>query len=146
MRTLILFASKSGATRECAELLAARIANSTVFDLSKKEPDLHDADTVIIGSGIRMGRMYKAVRVFIERNLEKLLTMRTAVYFCNGEPDAFDRAVEKNIPAQLVTSSLCVLSFGGKPPFSSSKTKEWILMENVNELIDTVVEKYAASH
>jgi len=138
MKTMILYGSKSGATRECAELLAARIANCSVCDLSKQAPDIDDMDTVIVGSGVRMGRVYKIVRAFVDKNLDKLLSKRTAVYLCNGEPDAFEKIVAKNIPAQLITSSLCVKSFGGKPPFASSKTQDWILMDNVNALIEMV--------
>jgi len=141
MKTMILYASKSGAARECAELLAARIADCSVCDLSKQATDMdamNDMDTVIIGSGVRMGRIYKAARTFVDKNLDKLLTKRTAVYLCNGEPDVFEKIVTKNIPAELVASSLCVKSFGGKAPFTSSKTQDWILMDNVNAFIEMV--------
>ena len=138
MKTMILFASKAGASRACAELLATRIANCSVCDLSKQAPDIDDVDTVIIGSGVRMGRVYKTVRSFVDKNLDKLLSKRTAIYFCNGEPDTFEKAVEKNIPVQLISNSLCVKSFGGKMPFTSSKTNDWILMDNVNALIEMV--------
>jgi len=138
MKTHILYATKSGGTRECAELLAARITGSSVYDLSKGAPDIGDADMIIIGAGVRMGRVYKPARVLIEKNLEKLLAKRIALFLCNGEPEAFSKAIEKNIPAQLVSHALCVTSFGGKIPFSSTKNQDWMLMDNIKAFIQTM--------
>ena len=138
MKTIICYATKSGAARECAELLTERITDSSVCDLSKETPDIETADIIIIGSGVRIGKVYKHARKFIEKNLDKLLTKKTAVYLCNGEPGTYDQTVEKNIPEELRSHSLCVTSFGGKAPFSSPKNHDWILMDNVNEFIQAV--------
>ena len=138
MKTVILYATKSGAARECADILAAKIKDSSIYDLSRETPDIETVDTVIIGAGIRMGKAYKPFRKFIEKNLDKLLTKTTAVYLCNGEPETYNQAVEKNIPAQLISHSLCVMSFGGKPPFTSPKNQDWILMDNLNAFIQAV--------
>ena len=138
MKTIILYATKSGAARECADILAARIKDSSVCDLSKETPDIDAADMLIIGSGVRMGRVYKPVRKYIEKNLDKLLTKKTALYLCNGEPETYNKAVEKNIPAQLISQSLCVMSFGGKPPFTTPKSQDWILKENMDAFVQAV--------
>jgi menaquinone-dependent protoporphyrinogen oxidase len=124
--------------RECADILATRIKDSSVCDLSKGLPDIDAADMVIIGSGVRMGRVYKPFRKFVEKNLDTLLSKTTAVYLCNGEPGTYDQAVEKNIPAQLISHSLCVMSFGGKMPFRSAKNQDWVLMDNVNAFVQFV--------
>lgn len=56
MRTLILYSTKSGASKECANLIAAQMDNCAMHDLSKPVPDISSFDTVIIGSGVRMGK------------------------------------------------------------------------------------------
>ena len=62
MGTLILYATKSGATSECADLLAQKI-KCVADDLGKTVPDISSFETVIIGSGIRMGKIYKPVDI-----------------------------------------------------------------------------------
>ena len=132
MNTVILHASKSGAARECAGMLAERIENCTVFDLFKETPDISTADVIVIGSGVRMGRVYKPFRRFIQKNLEMMLSKTTAIYLCNGEPAAYKTAVEKNIPPELAAHSLSVMPLGGRRPFSSQETRDWILEDNLN--------------
>jgi menaquinone-dependent protoporphyrinogen IX oxidase len=62
MRTLILFSTKSGASRECAELLATKIMVCSICDIAKSTPDIESFDTLIVGSGVRMGRIYKPAK------------------------------------------------------------------------------------
>jgi menaquinone-dependent protoporphyrinogen oxidase len=138
MKTIIVYATKSGAARECAELLATRIADCALFDLSKQTVDIDTADTVIIGSGVRMGRIYKPARKFLDTNHNALLSKRTAIYLCNGEPETFQKTVDKNIPAQISAKSICIKSFGGKQPFTSPKSQDWILTDNVNGFLQAI--------
>jgi menaquinone-dependent protoporphyrinogen oxidase len=138
MKTIILYATKSGAARECAELLAAKIADCCIYDLSKQTPDIGDADTVILGSGVRMGKIYRPVRKFIDKNIDKLLSKRMAVYLCNSEPGTYEKAVGKNFPAPLIVHSLCVMSFGGKKPFASTVNQDWVVTDNVRAFVQAV--------
>jgi len=108
MKTIVIYSSKSGAARECAELLAEKMKDCAVCDLAKETPDIDAAETIIIGSGVRMGTIYRPVRKFIKENLENILSKRTAIYLCNAEPGTYEKTVEKNIPAQLVTNALCI--------------------------------------
>lgn len=52
MRTIIVYATKSGASRECAELLATKLTDCYICDLSKQVPDIKSYNTVILGSGV----------------------------------------------------------------------------------------------
>lgn len=42
MKTIIVYATKSGATLTCAELLAARIVDCSICDLSKRIPNIEE--------------------------------------------------------------------------------------------------------
>lgn len=138
MRTLILYASKSGASRECAELLWARLADCSICDITKDLPDIEPYDTVIIGSGIRMGKLYRPVRAFIRKNMNLLLSKNTAFYLCNAYPDSVQKAIETNIPQQLRDQAACIDSLGGKPPFTSPKNQDWVRLDRVASFVKTI--------
>ncbi|MGL6199380.1 MAG: flavodoxin domain-containing protein [Lachnospiraceae bacterium] len=131
MKTMIAYASKSGATKECAGLINQKLHMCNIFDISKEAPSIDGFDTVIIGSGVRMGKLYKPVLTFIKKNEEILLSKRIAFYLCNAYPDTFQKAVEKNIPQKLIQAAVSVMSFGGKPPFTSSSSSDWLISTNV---------------
>lgn len=132
MGTLILYATKSGATSECADLLAQKF-KCVADDLGKTVPDISSFETVIIGSGIRMGKIYKPVANFLHQHLDELLSKRVALYFCNAYPDTFQKAIEKNIPAELIQSAVCITSFGGKPPFTNPANMGWLNTQALND-------------
>ncbi|MNC37728.1 Protoporphyrinogen IX dehydrogenase [menaquinone] [compost metagenome] len=138
MRTLILYASKSGASREYAELLWARLADCAICDITKDLPDMEPYDTLILGSGIRMGKLYRPVRSFMRKNMSLLLSKNIAFYLCNAYPDSLQKAIETNIPKPLRDQAACISSFGGKPPFTSLKNLEWVRMDKVASFVKTI--------
>lgn len=141
MRTLILYATKSGASKECAEQLTAEISDSLICDMAKKIPDIKAFDAIIVGSGVRMGKFYKSAKNFIDKYTDLLLSKRTAFYLCNAYPDTLQKTIEKNIPNSLINSAACIKSFGGKPPFTAPKNQDWILKDNVKELVQAITVK-----
>ena len=141
MRTLILYSTKSGASRECAELVATKIADCSICDIAKSIPDIESFDTVIVGSGVRIGKIYKSAKNFIDKNIDVLLSKNTAFYLCNSYPDTLQKAIDNNIPQKIIYCAICIKSLGGKPPFTSPKNQDWILMDNVNALAQAVTAK-----
>ena len=126
MKILILYASKTKATEECAKELASRLENCTVQELSKPLPALSEYDTIIIGSGVRIGKLYRPVQRLLRKEQEQLCTKRLAFFLCNAVPESFDKTVEQNIPATLRNAAVCIRSFGGKPPFKAdTPTGSW---------------------
>lgn len=141
MKTIILYATKSGAARECACRLAQKMECSA-YDLKEHIPNLENFDIIIIGTGIRMGKAYKPFSKFIKQNLSLLLSKKTAIYFCNAYPDTFMKAVEKNLPSELIEHSGCIKSFGGKAPFTASESMDWFRAEEAEDLIIKCNSKY----
>jgi menaquinone-dependent protoporphyrinogen oxidase len=139
MSILIAYASKSGAARESAELLAARIPDAKLCDLATDAVDLANYDTVILGSGVRAGRIYKPLRVFMEKNSESLASKKLALFLCNSLADSFMEFVDKNFPPELVNQAVCVTSFGGRMPFRAAKSADWLLIENLDEMVKAVL-------
>lgn len=138
MSTLILYASKSGASEECAHLLRARLDNCSICNLAGPTPDLEPYGTLILGSGIRMGRLYKPIRAFIQQHRGILLSKSTAFFFCNYYPEKLQKAIGKGIPRELAVHAVCMESFGGKAPFSSPMNQDWVRLDRINAFAQAI--------
>ena len=69
MKTLIIYASKTGTTEKCAGILGQNLKNSTIINLATIQNESIDKyDLIIIGSPIRMGMIDKRVKKFISKN------------------------------------------------------------------------------
>ena len=138
---LIAYATKGGAAKECAELLAKEIGNCTLCDLDAGSPDISDFDTVILGTGVRIGGVYKPYKKFIDANLNELMKKKTALFFCCIVMKEFDKMVSKNIPAELRNAAFRVSAFGGKPVFGGKKNNTWMLKDEVTAFANAVKDK-----
>lgn len=134
MSILILYATKTGTTKECAELLSQKI-NCTVCNIEQSIPNLENYNTVILGTGVRMGKVYKPIKNYIKQHLDILIQKRIAIFMCNAYPDTFQKAVEKNLPMELVKQAICIKSFGGKVPFTQQQNADWLNSDNLNYFI-----------
>ena len=88
-RTLIAFQTKTGATAEYASIIAGVLTGEfdhevDIIDLrTSKVPELTLYDNVVIGSGIRIGRLYgRPKRLFKDKRLGG---KRVAVFLASGE-------------------------------------------------------------
>jgi menaquinone-dependent protoporphyrinogen oxidase len=138
MSILIAYATKGGATKECAELLAAEIGDCTICDLKEGAPNVDDLDIVILGSGIRIGKAYKPFGKFIDENTDALLTKKIAFFFSNKLVNEFSEVVKKNIPQRLKDTAFIVKTFGGRPVFGGKKDQNWMLRDEVIAFADVV--------
>lgn len=141
MKSLILYTTKSGATKECAELLANRL-NCSAYDITKGIPciKLSAFDTLILGTGVRMGKIYKPIKNFMQENMDLLFEKRTAIFFCNAYEDTFQKTVSTNLSPELVKHAVCIKSFGGKPPFTKPDNTDWMNQDNINAFIGSLSE------
>lgn len=145
MKTIIVYATKSGASRDCATILADKIQECETYDITKNSPSISQADVIILGSGVRMGHMYPPIRKFIKQNLEILLTKRIAIYLCNAYPDNTSKVIHKDIPLELAGRASYIDSVGGILPFTTPTNKDWLKKENILNLLCEVYEKEEAS-
>jgi menaquinone-dependent protoporphyrinogen oxidase len=119
MKVLISYVSKSGAAKTCAELLAGYFTDCQVCNLSKEKPELEDFDVIIIGSGVRMGKIYRQARDFLKEKQVVLLQKNCAYFTCNAYPDTIQESINKNFNEAIKKAAICIESFGGYKPFSS---------------------------
>lgn len=120
MKTIVIYSSKTGATKYYAEAISRAIPNSTLASIDKEHPDLQGYDRVILGAGVRMGKAYGSMRKFMKKQLPALLEKQTAIFFCNGAPETFQATVEKSVHEQLRSSAVALSCLRGTEPFKKA--------------------------
>ena len=115
MKLLILYATKSGTTKTCADLLAREFPRGSVEVLPvARAESFDDYDFVILGASVRLGKLHKDMRSFLQKNAEKLPAGRTGCYYCCGLAGDADRYDEKLYPESVLKKSFAVMTFGGE--------------------------------
>ena len=77
MKTLIIYATKTGITEECAKTINKKIEDSTLINIQKEKVDIKEYDFIIVGSPIRMGMIDKKIKSFLQKNRQYLLCFST---------------------------------------------------------------------
>jgi menaquinone-dependent protoporphyrinogen IX oxidase len=125
-RTLIAYVTKGGATKEYALEIASILRDKygldlDIIDLRKnKSPDLSKYRNVIVGTGVRMFRVYKEGVKFIEKN--NFDGKRVALFLSSGkagDPKTYGEAIEDYINKQILKKNprikpVAAEAFGGR--------------------------------
>jgi len=121
MSTVILYASKYGATQKIASIIADKIPNASLIDLKcANSATIENFDTVIIGSAIYAGLIRKEAKDFIEKSQTTLLKKNIALFISGISEDAQELFFKNNFPASLLQHSKANMLLGGI--FDPSKT------------------------
>ena len=117
MKILIIYATRGGVSKRCAEMLCERL-NSDVFDITLCDiengaPSPEGFDVAVIGGSIRMGSINKKLKKYLRTYTSALLNINTALFLCCGYTENFDDYVLLNIPHHLVPT-LGMHCFGGE--------------------------------
>ncbi|GAB6991766.1 flavodoxin domain-containing protein [Paenibacillus pini] len=135
MTVLIIYSTKSGATEQCATILSQELSESKTCNIEAEKPNIEEFDSIIIGAGVRDGKIYKPIRDFIKKNKAELLTKRMGYYICNEKPKKTEEIIEANFPEDLREAAICIESFGGYKaaslPKEDSDQLKGIIIENV---------------
>ncbi|CQR45985.1 protoporphyrinogen oxidase [Paraliobacillus sp. PM-2] len=89
MTTYILYTTKHGTTKYVANDLAKQLTGKTILINLKEqnEIDLSEANMIILGASIYVGKVQKEMKQFIDAHLEQLLTKPIGLFLCAGHPD-----------------------------------------------------------
>ena len=113
MEYLIVYTSKTGTTKKCAEILKEKLENSTLINLEEKNPNLEKYSTIIIGTPIRMGKIDSKIKKFIKNNEKILLTKKVGYFVCCYFENEYDNYFKANFKEELLKHSIIYSSFGG---------------------------------
>lgn len=114
MKTAIIYASKSGATKKAAELLQKKIENADLINIRFDKIAMAGYDNIIIGSFVRMGMFDKAIRKFLIKNESVFVEKQIAFFMCGVLPQNTSEYWKKNVPDQLLKKAVITSHFGGE--------------------------------
>ena len=116
MRTLIIYYSKYGFTKECAEYLKNNIKGEVKLAniVDGDDFELSYYDNIIIGSAIYVGMVNSKIKDFCNKNLEHLINTKTSVFICSGFDENFDTYMSQNFDENLLKNLFFKKHFGGE--------------------------------
>ncbi len=118
-RTLIAYVTKGGVTEETASMIANVLQDRyglevDLTNLRKNPcPDLRPYGNVIIGTGVRMQKVYGEALEFLENDFKD---KRVAVFVSSLEPhdEAVTKYIEKGLANRLNVKPVAARVFGGR--------------------------------
>jgi menaquinone-dependent protoporphyrinogen IX oxidase len=115
MKTLIAFASKGKSTEEYASEIS-KVIRADVIDLRKKKPSIADYDRIIVGSGVRAGKMYSEAVKFLQSDFKG---KKVAIFVSTLQPesDAKTKYIEPLLTRNPTLKPEAIGIFGGRMKF-----------------------------
>ncbi len=116
MKVLIIYSTKGGVSKKCAEMLAEQLSGSMqvdIRDIKNGAPSPNTYDVAVIGGSIRMARLHKGLRSYLKAHAEALNKIHTALFLCCGITEDFDDYVKMNFPKSVIPK-LGIHFFGGE--------------------------------
>ncbi|MEZ4812745.1 MAG: flavodoxin domain-containing protein [Caldisericia bacterium] len=116
MKTLVAYATKSGTSEKCANLIAKEFDNVDIVNLSETaQPQFLEYDLIIAGGPIRMGNLHAHLIRFLKANIRKLEKMNIALFICCMEQgEKLQEHIEKGFPKQLREVALAISHLGAE--------------------------------
>lgn len=121
MKTLVIYATKTGASFQCANILAQELPHCTLCDIEAEKVDFTDYDCLILGAGVRDGKIYKPIRDILKKNKDILLQKKTGYFICNEKQKKTEEIIADNFADDLQKSAVCIQSFGGYKAYAAPK-------------------------
>jgi menaquinone-dependent protoporphyrinogen oxidase len=122
-KTLIAYASKSGATEQAAKIVADVLKDKhglevELVNLRKESADLAQYHNVVVGAGVRAGKVYSEALGFLKQDFGN---RKLAFFVCcgaGGDPNKREEACSKYITKVLADypnlKAVATEAFGGR--------------------------------
>ena len=122
-KTLVAYASKSGATKQTSEIIADVLRNKFEFevdllDLRKSSGKTHDYVNIVVGAGVRGGKVYGEALDFLKQDFGD---RGVAFFVCcggAGDPKSYDESCTKYVAGVLTKypnlKTVAAEAFGGR--------------------------------
>lgn len=136
MKTLIIYASKTGTTEKCAKEINAQLKDSKMVNILNQNEDINKYDLIVIGTPIRMGMIDKKIKNFLVKNMECLKSKKVAYFICCGFSENWKRYYEQNIPKDLLDTAITYDTFGGEMDIQKQKGFDKFITKMVSKNVD----------
>lgn len=135
MNTIIIYSSKYGCTKDCANILKNKLSdNITIVDINNNNKiELSKFDKIIVGSSIYAGSVSKKIRLLCNDNLELLNKKQVGIFLCCGFSEEADKYLKSNFPSSLLESANAIGIFGGEARLEEMKFLDKLIMKAVSK-------------
>ncbi|MBN1523773.1 MAG: hypothetical protein JW904_04775 [Spirochaetales bacterium] len=138
MKTLIYFASKTGATAESVEKLVKLLEEHhhevTVIrhDRKTKLPDIKKFDCILVGGSVHAGKVQKPIVKFVTSNEAVLKKKKTGLFLgCLTPTDKAVQYFDDNYPAPVVGHAVAKGLFGAGVYYDKMNFIERYILQRV---------------
>ena len=114
MKTLILYATKNGATEKAAKILGEKLGGADLKNIARDTFDLAAYDRVLVGSNVRMGTVDRKIRAFLLSQIGILLQKELGLFVCCCFPKQEETYFQNNVPSQLLAHAKATAALGGE--------------------------------
>lgn len=116
MKTLILYASTYGFTRDCVQMLKKNLNGEIrIVNINKDAvPALDDFDTILIGGSIYIGQIQKKIKKYCLTNEDALKNKKLGFFISCGSAETIDTYFKNSFPETLLENALFAENFGGE--------------------------------
>lgn len=115
MKIAIVYATKYGCTKKCAEILKSYLHGEvSIYSAKADKINLSQYDVVFIGGSVYMGKIQKEITQFCKHNLKQLLHKKIGLFACCYTPKDTEGFFETLFPLELLNHASSVTSVGGK--------------------------------
>ncbi len=132
MKTLIAYATRYGATRDCAEKIAALIGRDTdLIEIGKAAAaDPGSYDRIIIGSPVYLSRVPKAVQRFASAHESILMCKKVALFLCciQDMEEPLRQQFRSGFSDRLIDHAVMIRGLGGRIQYDRLRPTDQFLM------------------
>jgi len=141
MKVLIIYATRGGTSKRCAEMLSESLASSAIkvdiFDIESNPPSPEAYDVAVVGGSIRMGSLNKKLKKYLKLHADALNAIQTAVFICCGLSEELDDYITLQVPKAL-NPSLEIHYFGGEVKPEKAKGLDKLVLKAMRSSINDV--------
>jgi menaquinone-dependent protoporphyrinogen oxidase len=146
MKTLILYATKYGATEEVARRLRKQLDGEVTLVNVMVDPvrSPERYDMVILGGSIYMGKVQKQLTNYIRKNIDILGQKNIGLYICAAHPEENKRIIElqQAFPASLNRKAIAKAVLGYAINFDKMRFIDKFIMRKITGNSTNVAEFY----
>ena len=116
MDTLVVYESKSGCTKDCAEKIAKILKGHTRVAALKQavKEDLKSYDTIVVGSPVYAGKIQKDIVSFCNNYKDVLMQKKLGLFLCSATPVNEPGFLEKFFAPDLYKHAVSKRNLGGE--------------------------------
>lgn len=137
MKVLIVYGTKYGCTKKCAEILKSYLPGEVTIISAKAAPaSLKSYDVVFIGGSVYMGKMRKEVIRFCSKNKIELMNKRLGIFVCCYTPNGTEGFIETLFSQEILSHASYVTCVGGEMNYEKMNVIYRKMFQALNKIDD----------